>query len=356
MKRLIAGAVAALLVGSLGGFGPRVATSDPAFPWLPPTPSPVGDATTAKIVYTVGGARPPDFDWWYYTKRDGEGFFPNVKRDLIDYPAGAPFSWVPTALMPGPRDNVTIGEAANQASNSLDRTIRRGTEPAVALGSSMGALAADKEQARLADDPAAPPPDRLEFTTFGDPAGANGYGKSFLLSFFGPGSHIPFVDYTMPQQSESQYNTNRIFAAYDGLADFPDRPNLWAVLNCAAGAAIGHTPAAFVRPDQVPPQNVRTTVNSRGATTTTYMIPVNHLPLTLPLRYLGMPDAEVDAMDAWLQPQIDAAYSHNDNPFTRPTSVDPVNGMDPVAGVDPATREGIEKTFAQIRAIIGPIG
>ncbi len=54
MKRLIAGALAALLVGSLGSFGSRVATSDPAFPWLPPTPSPVGDATTAKIVYTVG--------------------------------------------------------------------------------------------------------------------------------------------------------------------------------------------------------------------------------------------------------------------------------------------------------------
>lgn len=74
----------------------------------------------------------------------------------------------------------------------------------------------------------------------------------------------------------------------------------------------------------------RTTVNSRGATTTTYLVPVNHLPLTLPLRYLGMSDAEVDQIDSVLQPQIDAAYARNDNWFTRPVSVDPVRGLDPL--------------------------
>lgn len=43
---------------------------------------------------------------------------------------------------------------------------------------------------------------------------------------------------------------------------------------------------------------------------------MNHLPLTLPLRYLGMSDAEVDQIDSVLQPQIDAAYARNDNWFT----------------------------------------
>jgi diacyltrehalose acyltransferase len=359
MKRLIAAALAAFIVGSAGGFGPGVAISDPGYPfdnpWMPPTPSPVGEAATAKVVYALGGARPPAFDWWYYTNRAGEGFFPHAKRDLIDYPAGAPFAWMPTWLMPGPRHNVTIGEAATQATNSLDRAIHRGTEPAAAVGLSQGSLALDQAQARLANDPKAPPPDQLQFTTFGDPSGVNGWGKSLLASIFRPGSYIPVIDYTMPQQAESQYDSNRIFAAYDGFAEFPDRPdNLLALLNCAFGAAIGHTPASFIKPDQIPPQNIRTIVNSRGATTTTYMIPVNHLPLTLPLRYLGWSDALVDQIDAVLQPQIDAAYSHNDNIFARPTSVDPVNGMDPVASVDPGMREGIESTFAQIRALLPP--
>jgi hypothetical protein len=356
VKRLIAGALATWLVGSVGGFGPSVASSDPGFPWMPPAPSPVGDAPTAKVVYAVGGARPPDFDWAYYTKRVGEGFFPGAKRELINYPAGAAFSWVPTFLLPGPRDNVTIGASTRQASNNLEKAVHQGTEPAAVVGLSQGAHALDEVQARLASDPTAPPPDRLSFTTFGDPQGTNAFGKSILASFFRPGDYIPVTDLTMAQRPDSQYNSNRIFGAYDGLADFPDRmDNLLAVVNAVIfGAFIGHTPAAFIRPDQVPPQNIRTTVNARGATETTYMIPVNHLPLTLPLRYLGWSDAKVDQIDATLQPQIDAAYSFNDDLLTKPTSVDPVNGMDPMAHVDPAFRESVLNFFAQLRAILPP--
>lgn len=287
--------------------------------------------------------------------RAGEGFYPNTKRDLIDYPAGAPFSWMPTWLVPGPRDHATIGEAATQATDSLEAAVRQGTEPAATIGLSQGSLALDQVQARLAHDPTAPPPDQLQFATFGDPSGANAFGKSFLASIFPPGSYIPVIDYTMPQQPESQYDSNRIFAAYDGLADFPDRPdNLIALINCAFGAAIGHTPAAFARPGDVPPQNIRTTVNSRGATTTTYMLPVNHLPMTLPLRYLGWSDALVGRIDALLQPEIDAGYSHDDDPLTKPISVDPINGMDPVTSADPSTRDSILGAFAQVRTIFPP--
>jgi diacyltrehalose acyltransferase len=84
------------------------------------------------------------------------------------------------------------------------------------------------------------------------------------------------------------------------------------------------------------------------------MVPLNHLPLTLPLRYLGWSDALVDQIDAILIPQIDSAYSHNDNPFARPTAIDPANGMDPVATIDPGLRQGIENTFAQARAALPP--
>jgi diacyltrehalose acyltransferase len=362
MKRIIAGALAAWLVGAVSGFGTGVGISDPGFSWdtpgippLPPSPSPVGEAATAKVVYALGGARAPGIPWFDYTNRAGAEYFPNAKRDLIDYPAGAPFSWVPLELFPGRRDNVSIGQAAQQATNSLDQAVRRGTEPAAAVGLSQGTLALDQEEVRLANDPKAPPPDTLQFTTIGDPMATHAFGASFLSGIFKPGDYIPFIDYTMPQPVESQYDNNRIVAAYDGLADFPDRPaNLLADANAFFGSAIAHTPAAFTGPGDVPPPNIRTTLNSRGAKTTTYLIPVNHLPLTLPLRYLGWYDGLMNQIDAILQPQIDAGYSRNDNLLTRPVSVDPVNGMDPVGILDPATRDSIENAFAEIRGILPP--
>lgn len=355
MKQLIAGALATLLVGSVGGLGTGIATSEPNLPWRPTPPSPIGDDANAKVVYALGGARAPGIPWYDYTNRAGSGYFPNAKRDLIDYPAGAPFSWVPQELFPGKRDNVTIGQAADQATNSLDRAIRHGNEPAAAVGLSQGTLALDQEQERLAHDPSAPPPDKLQFTTIGDPMGTHAFGAGFLAGIFKPGDYVPFIDYTMPQPVESQYDTNRVIASYDGLSDFPDRPdNLLADVNALVGSAIVHTPAAFTRPGDVPPQNQRTTVNSRGAKTTTYLIPVNHLPLTLPLRYLGWSDGLVNQIDAILQPQVDAGYSRNDNLLDRPTSVDPVHGMDPVGSLDPATRDSIENAFAQLRGILPP--
>ena len=353
------------VVGCSGAFGTGVVLAQPTdpsggSPVSPgnPSPSPVGDASTARVVYALGGARAPGIPWYDYTNRAGAGYFPNTTRDVIDYPAGAPFSWVPQMFLPpGPRDDVSIGVAAADATKSLDAAIRGGSEPAAAVGLSQGTLALDQEQVRLANDPTAPPPDKLQFTTIGDPMGTHAFGKSFLAGIFGPGTYIPLIDYTMPERVDSQYNSNRIIAAYDGLSDFPDRPdNLLAVANASAGSAIVHTPAAFTGPGDVPPQNIRTTVNSRGATTTTYLIPVNHLPLTLPLRYLGLSAGFVDQIDSVLQPQIDAGYIRNDNPLTRPTSVDPVHGMDPVAVLDPATRDSIEGAFATLRGFIPPVG
>jgi diacyltrehalose acyltransferase len=362
MKRLLAGAIAVGVVGTAGGFGIGVSAAEPAYPSNDssgsPTPSPVGDASTAQVVYALGGARAPGIPWYDYTNRAGAGYFPNARRDLIDYPAGAPFSWVPAMFSPpGPRDNVSIGVAADDATRSLDTAIRNGTAPAAAVGLSQGTLALDNEQVRLANDPKAPPPDRLSFTMIGDPTGRHAFGASFLSGIFPPGSYIPLIDYTMPKPVESQYDTNKVVAAYDGLADFPDRPdNLVSVANATAASAIVHTPAAFTGPGDVPPQNIRTTVNSRGAKTTTYLVPVNHLPLTLPLRYLGLSPGFVDQIDSVLQPMVDAGYSRNDNPVAKPMSVDPVHGMDPVAILDPATRDTIEGAFSAVRTFVPPIG
>lgn len=139
MKRVIAGAFAVWLVGWAGGFGTAIAASEPAYPWAPgppPSPSPVGDASTAKVVYALGGARMPGIPWYEYTNQAGSQYFPNAKHDLIDYPAGAAFSWWPTMLLPpgSHQDNMTVGVAVKDGTNSLDNAIHHGTDPAAAVG------------------------------------------------------------------------------------------------------------------------------------------------------------------------------------------------------------------------------
>ncbi|WP_099020980.1 PE-PPE domain-containing protein [Mycolicibacterium palauense] len=374
MKRLLAGALALGVVGYSGGFGPGTAFAETTS-WAPPGPGAADQPFAAEagpgtgpaagpgtppvqVVYAVGGARPPGIPWYDYAHRLGAGYYPGADREIIDYPAGAPFSWVPDMFATHrPDENVSIGVAADDATATLNTAIEQGTRPAAAVGLSLGSLALDKEQARLSTDPNAPAPDMLQFTTIGDPVGHSGFGKSFLSGLFPPGSYIPIIDYTMPDTDNSQYDTKRVVAAYDGLSDFPDRPdNLISVANATVGSAIVHTPVAFTGPEIVPPQNIKTTTNARGATTTTYLVPVNHLPLTLPLRYLGMSDADVDQMDAVLQPIVDSGYSRNDNPATATVMVDPLHGMDPVGSLDPATRAEVENAIATVRGYLAPLG
>jgi hypothetical protein len=150
------------------------------------------------------------------------------------------------------------------------------------------------------------------------------------------------MDYQVPAPVESQYHTDQFVSAYDSIADFPDRPdNLFALANSIAGLATGHTAIAFTNPSNVPSQNIRTTVNSRGGTTTTYLVPEQHLPLVLPFKYLGVPEDTLNKLDAILMPRVNAGYSRNDDPATAPVQVDPVRGFDPAEVTAPAS----EATF-----------
>ena len=103
-----------------------MAAAQPAYPsdnpWTTPTPSPVGDASTHRSCTRWVERERRAFRGRDYTMRAGSGYYPGAKHDLIDYPAGAPFSWVPTMFLPPgtPPDKVTIGVAATDATNSLD--------------------------------------------------------------------------------------------------------------------------------------------------------------------------------------------------------------------------------------------
>jgi hypothetical protein len=124
------------------------------------------------------------------------------------------------------------------------------------------------------------------------------------------GRHIPIVDYTPRPTSDSRFTTIVVTNEYDGFADpIRDPSNLLTVANAVMGIAVVHPFAQNGNLATVPARNITTTVNVQGGTTVTYRVPTQQLPLTRPLRGLGVPDKVVDGIDAALRPIIDSGYA-----------------------------------------------
>jgi diacyltrehalose acyltransferase len=348
MRKLLAGVTALVTVGATGCFGLGIATADETSA----DGTPADGTANGGTAYALGGAHVSGIPYDEYIRREGSEWFPNLNRQIVRYPAGQVQGHALEQLFPGigrlddifpglAADGPSVGESVVVGADNLDAAIHRGG-PGTAIGLSEGAIVLNAEQARLANDPTAPPPDQLTFSTFGDPVGHHAFGQSMLTTLFPVGSVVPFLDYRIPPPVESQYDTKAFVAAYDMIADFPDRPdNLLALANTLIGEATGHTAVAFTNPSMVPPQNIRTTVNSKGATTTTYLIPEKHLPLVVALGYLGVPEDVLNRLDAELIPGVNAGYSRNDDPLTAPLQVDPVRGFDPVAVTAPTNQAAL---------------
>lgn len=360
MKKLLAGLAVLVTASATGCFGVGSAAADDARPADPPAPGAPAGNTPAPVAavngtaYALGGAHVLGIPYDEYIRRTGEEWFPGMKREKVDYPAGQVQGHVLERLFPGigpigeqirpglGLDGPSIGESIDIGEPNLEASIRKGG-PGVAMGLSEGAFVLGAVKDRLAGDPTAPPPDQLSFATFGDPLAESSFGTSFLRQMFPVGSVVPALDYRMPPRVESQYHTDQFVSAYDSIADFPDRPdNLFSLANSIAGLATGHTAIAFTKPSNVPAQNVRTEVNSRGGSTTTYLIPEEHLPLVLPFKYLGVQQDTLNQLDAILLPRVNAGYSRNDDPATTPVQVDHVRGFDPAEITAPVN----EATFS----------
>ena len=204
----------------------------------------------------------------------------------------------------------TVGESVSDGQGQLDEELKYSSGPVTVVGLSEGTLVIDAEQASLANDPNAPPAKDITFVVISDP----GY-RGLLGMVFPEGTYIPApIDYTVPGPVESQYNTIVIIGKYDLVADPPDRPwNLVSTLNAVAGFQYVHGAVAFSDISDVPSENITTTTNSRGGTTTTCLVPTPQLPLTQPLRTV-LPDQTVDRVDEVLRPVVDAGYSRHDDP------------------------------------------
>lgn len=350
MNKLLAAASTLLIVTATAG----VAGADSAIPVSDPGDSAAQPDTgtltgTPGRGYALGGAHVAGIPYEEYIRRTGAQWFPHLDRQIVDYPAGQVQGHTLERLFPGVGrldqefpglglDGPSVGESVDEGAGNVLRAVDAGG-PGTVLGLSEGAMVLNAVQARLAADPNAPPREHLSFAVYGDPIGQHAFGDGFLRQTFPVGSVVPSLDFTIPAPVESQYDTYSFVSAYDSIADWPDRPDNWmSVLNSIAGLATGHTAVAFTNPSMVPPRNIRTTVNSRGGRTTTFMIPEQHLPLVIPFKYLGVDEDTLNRLDAVLLPMVDAGYSRNDDPATAPITVDPVNGYDPAAVTAPATQ------------------
>jgi hypothetical protein len=259
------------------------------------TTSPSSQADTAIVVpgaYPLGSRGNDDSA---FSRGFGANYYtlpPDFTVQVIDYA----------------RDGMRVDESVDEGVSDLETAINTADGPVVVTGVSMGAMVAEQEQATLATDPNAPPREHLKFIRIASP-------QSGVARLVPAGTRIPIANYTVQEPTESQYDTIIVIGEYDGWADPPDRPwNLVATVNAILGIQYVHGPTAFTDPDDVPPENVTVTTNSKGATTTTYLVPTKHLPLTQPLRDKGVPGPIVDLADRALRPIVDAGYVRHDEP------------------------------------------
>ena len=224
-------------------------------------------------------------------------FSPNLVN--VSYPAAlAPFS-----------GDISLGTSVAAGAATLVQMIQTSvaaTGSIVVWGISQGALVINAAAKVLTDSPNRPDPGALTLVRVADPAtpltGMLNFLPDAVMSLLQTGAE-------MRTAVDTPFNTVIIVNTYDAFSDFPTTPNPVAVLNALAGLFYRHGQTAFVDLQSVPAENISVTVNSYGATTTTYRVPSPDLPLTRPLRDAGVPAAWVDALDQVLQPMVDAGYA-----------------------------------------------
>jgi hypothetical protein len=260
---------------------------------------------------------------------------------------------------------LTLNESVAEGLETLDTAIRNTPGEKIVVGASGSTLAVNAVMRRLANDPNGPSADEISFVVLGD--ADRGVFKQLR------GLTLPIFDYTVPGVPETKYDVTVVAGEYDGLGDWPDRSwNLLAVLNALAGTGLlqqvidesiveqyrledwgsVHYDAMFADLDQVPEENVTTTVNWKGGTTTTYLVPTADLPLLRPLKNLGVQQNVIDGLEKVLRPIIDSAYIRNDAVRNTPPSVG--TAVRPGVRTGTATSRAVELPAAAAKSMPVP--
>lgn len=267
----------------------------------------------------INGARPSDLPgvsdilgdagftqdgWLHHASNVGSNWLPGTTPVPLDYPAQLGPLWG-TGALSGDR-SLAAGQAALHA--AILAELAKGNTVSV-TGLSLGTMVIDREIAYLQTLSAAeaPPADSVTFYVFGGES--RGFGQMYAR-----GVTVPLIGVTFQTVPDSRYDTVVVYGQWDGWAAPPDRPwNVLAVANAVMGAfytvdgSNDHSRAATRSPaDAVLVSDV---TNPLGGRVTTYMIPEASLPITRPLRRLGVPGAVVDRLNELLLPWIRAGYS-----------------------------------------------
>lgn len=225
---------------------------------------------------------------------------------VIGYPRSAGPLFGPGA--PFADESIAIGAARVVAD------VRGASGPSVISALSLGSMTADAAQHELDADPLlGPARSDLTFIVAGDPSRVTPLTTG-IGSFLPAGMRVPVLGWTVTRPpAESIYDTVVVVGEYEWAADFPDRPwNLLADLNALVGFNYSHSEAALTNPADVPPQNIVTTTNGKGATTTTYLIPSPEVPLLKPFEKVLAPSV-LAAANKVLKPIVDRGYSRYDD-------------------------------------------
>lgn len=143
------------------------------------------------------------------------------------------------------------------------------------------------------------------------------------------GFKLPGLSF-VTRPSESPFDQVVLNHEYDGLGHWPvHQLNVLAVLNAVMGMLAFHNPGSYgVDLSTFPESDITTTVNSLGATTTTYLIRATGLlPLLRPLQALGVDDDLLNEWQRVLKPIIDSAYEPSTAPSLEPVVLAMVRGL-----------------------------
>lgn len=276
----------------------------------------------------------------------GEGYIDTAHNVASPY-YGWNFDHVewPAAIWPWNRGPWTYETAAQQGMHNIDRAISATLptlspeETAVAFGYSSSANVVVREMRALQNQPGGPnATGQLQFFLMGNPNRPNG---GIMQRF--PGLYVPILDIRLDGSTptDTPYTTTDISWEYDTSSDFPNYPiNLLADLNSAIGGPLLHGnyfPARFDGPRAIPDTTV-------GNITYITLTPP-HLPLLLPLYYLGFPPALLDLVEPALTVMVDWGYNRSISPGTPQVAqlIPRVNPITATVDLVKAVGQGLQK-------------
>ncbi|MFW0151035.1 PE-PPE domain-containing protein [Mycobacterium sp. smrl_JER01] len=233
------------------------------------------------------------------------GSLQDQDRVSVNWPAQAGPYTGKNDMTLGASINIGITNLNAQIDAAMDRLATDGNgnyingEKVTVVGLSAGSLVVNEVLRQLAADANAPDKNQITFVLVADSSRQKLIDKARYNSRY---------DYTYQPAPETEYDIIVVTGEYDGMADFPDRWwNGLAVMNAIAGGIFVHVPMMFADLSKVPEENISVDVNSKGGTTTNYLVPTAKLPLVQMFPFLAAKEAELKA-------KIDKAYKRNDVP------------------------------------------